>query len=108
MGFKKKIIKKWKRPFPIRQKRLPVCLRLGDWEQSKIAVRRHLGNSPRHYLYLRKIGLAFLMNELKLLVGSDTRIKTPAWIRAAIASITAPDERNYSEAWYNLKNVWID
>ena len=39
IGFKKKMIKKWKRPFSILNKRLPVCLRLGNWKQRKMAVR---------------------------------------------------------------------
>ena len=49
IGFKKKMIKKWKRPFSILKKRLPVCLRLGNWMQRKTAIRWHLGNFPRHY-----------------------------------------------------------
>ena len=30
IGFKEKIVKKWRRPFSILKKRLPVCLRLGN------------------------------------------------------------------------------
>ena len=30
IGFKKKMINKWKRPFSILKKRLPICLRLGN------------------------------------------------------------------------------
>ena len=97
IGFKKKMIKKWKRPFSILKKRLPVCLRFGNWKQRKIAVRWHLGNFPRHYRYLQKIGLEVLMIELNLLTGCDTSMKTTTRICAAIASITAIDERKYSE-----------
>ena len=89
--------KKWKRPFSILQKRLPVCLRLGNWKQRKIAVRWHLGNFPRHYRYLRNIGLEVLMIELKLLAGCDTSMKTTTRICAVIAGITAIDERKYTE-----------
>ena len=61
-----------------------------------MAVRWHLGNFPRHSHYLRKIGLELLMIELKLLTGCDTRMKTSTRICAAIAGITAIDERKYS------------
>ena len=97
IGFKKKMIKKWKRPFSILKKRLPVGLRLGNWKQRKIAVRWHPGNFPRHDRYLRKIGLEVLMIEIKLLTGCDTSMKTTTRICAAIAGITAIDERKYSE-----------
>ena len=96
IGFKKKMSKKWKRPFSILKKRLPICLRLGNWKQKKMAVRWHLGNFPRHYRYLRKIGLEVLMIELKLLTGCDTSMKTTTRICAAIAGITAIDERKHS------------
>ena len=52
---------------------------------------------PRHYRYLRKVGLEVLMIELKLLTGCGTSMKTTARICAAIAGITAIDERKYSE-----------
>ena len=97
IGFKKKMIKKWRRPFSILKKRLPVCLRLGNWKQRKVAVRWHLGNFPRHYRYLRKIGLEVLMIELKLLTGCDTSMKTTTRICSALAGITAIDERKHSE-----------
>ena len=118
IGFKKKMINKWRRPFSILKKRLPVCLRLGNLKQRKVAVRWHLGNFPRHYRYLvllqnaiflyfystahtyrylRRIGLEVLMIELKLLTGCDTSMKTTTRICSAIAGITAIDERRYSE-----------
>ena len=50
-----------------------------------------------HYRYLRKIGLEVLMIELKLLAGCDTSMKTTTRICAAIAGITAINERKYSE-----------
>ena len=89
IGFKKKMIKKWKRPFSILKIRLPVCcLRLGNWKQGKIAGKRHLGNCPQHYRYLQRIGLEVLMIELTLLAGCDTSMKTTTRICAAIAVIT--------------------
>ena len=97
IGFNKKMIKKWNRPFSILKKRLLVCLRLGNWKQKKMAVKWHLGNFPRHYRHLRTIGLEVLMIELKLLTGCDTSMKTTTRICAAIAGITAIDERKYSE-----------
>ena len=97
IGLKRKMIKKWKRPFSILKKRLPVCLRLGNWKQRKVAVRWHLGNFPWHYRYLRRIGLEVLMIELKLLTGCDTSMKTTTRICSAIAGNTAIDERKYSE-----------
>ena len=97
IGFKKKMINKWRRPFSILKKRLPVCLRLGNLKQRKVAVRWHLGNFPRHYRYLRRIGLEVLMIELKLLTGCDRSMKTTTRICSAIAGITAIDERKYSE-----------
>ena len=96
IGFKKMMITKWKRPFSILKKRLPVCLHLGNWKQRNIAIRWHLRNFPRHYRYLRKIGLGVLMIELKLLTGYDTSMKTTTRICAAMAGITAIDERKYS------------
>ena len=97
IGLKKKMIKKWKRPFSILKKRLPVCLHLGNWKQRKVAVRWHLGNFPRHYRYLRKIELEVLMIELMLLTGCDTSMKTTTRICSALAGITAIDERKHSE-----------
>ena len=56
-----------------------------------------MGNFPRHYRYLRKIGLEVLMIELKLLTGCDASMKTTMRIYSAIAGINAIDERKYSE-----------
>ena len=67
VAFKKKMYSKWKRPFPMLKKRLPTCLELRSWRHRKLAVRWHLGNFPRHYPYLRKIGLQGLLDELKVL-----------------------------------------
>ena len=96
-GCKEKMIKKWKRPFSILKKRLPVCLRLGNWKQRKVVVRWLLANFPQHYRYLRKTGLEVLMIELKLLTGCDTGMKTTTRICSAIECITAINERRYSE-----------
>ena len=75
----------------------PSGLRFGNWKQRKVTVRWHLGNFPRHYRYLRRIGLEVLMIELKLLTGCDISMKTTTRICAAIAGIAAIDERKYSE-----------
>ena len=67
-GIKKKMIKTGHRQFPILKKRLPVCLRLGNWKQDVtlgvISPKVTSWEFPWHYRYLRKIGLQVLMNEL--------------------------------------------
>ena len=68
-----------------------------NWKQRNVAVRWHLGKLPRHYRYLRKIGLEVLTIELKLLTGCDTSMKTTTRICSSIAGITAIDERMYSQ-----------
>ena len=70
---------------------------LGELETEESSGKWHLGNFPRHYRYLRKIGLEVLMIELKLLTGCDTSTKTTTRICSALACITAIDERKYSE-----------
>ena len=77
--------------------RLPTCLELRSWRHRKLAVRWHLGNFPRHYRYLRKIGLQGLLDELKVLSGSKGSRGVNIRIRAALAGITAIDERKYSD-----------
>ena len=97
IGFKKKVIQKWKRPFSILKKRLPVFLRLENSKQRKVAVGWHLGNFPQRYRCLRKIGFEVLMIELKFLTGCNTSMETATRICSAIAGITAFDKRNYRE-----------
>ena len=70
------MMKKWKRPFSILKKRLPVCLRLRN---------------------SRKIELKVLMKKLKLLDESDTRMKTTSRICADMAGISAIERRKTSE-----------
>ena len=65
VAFKKKMYSKWKRPFPRLKKRVPTSLDLRSWRHRKLAVRWHLGNFPRHYRYLRKIGLQGLLTNSK-------------------------------------------
>ena len=72
---------------------LPTCLELRSWRHRKLAVRWHLGNFPRHYRYLRKIGLQGLLDELKVLSGSKVSRGVNIRICAALAGNTAIDER---------------
>ena len=97
VAFKKKMYSKWKRPFPMLKKRLSTCLELKSWRHRKLAVRWHLGNFPRHYPYLRKTGLQGLLDELKVLSGSKVSSGVNIRIGAALAGITAIDERKYSD-----------
>ena len=97
VAFKKKMYSKWKRPFPMLKKRLPTCLELRSWGHRELAVRWHLGNFPRHYRYLRKIGLQGLVDELKVLSGSMVSRGVNIRIGAALAGITAINERKYSD-----------
>lgn len=60
-------------------------------------MRWHLGSFLRHYRLLRRVGLDMLMDELRLLTGSATRVKISTRICAAIAGITAIDGTKYSE-----------
>ena len=97
VAFKKKMYSKWKRLFPMLKKRLPTCLELRSWRHRKLALRKHLGNFPRHYPYLRKIGLQGLLDELKVLSRSKVSRGANIRIGAALAGITAIDERKYSD-----------
>ena len=72
-----KMIKMRKRPFSILKKRLPGCLRLGNWKRTKIApVRWHLGNFPRHYRYLRRMALLVANNAVCLISTSGYEMGT--------------------------------
>ena len=75
------------------KKRLPTCLELRSWRHRKLAVRWHLGNFPRHF-GLRKNGLQGLLDELKVFSGSKVSRGVNIRIGAALAGITAIDERN--------------
>ena len=97
VAFKKKMYSKWKRSFPMLKKRLPTFLELRSWRHRKIAVRWHLGSFPRDYRYLSKIGLQGQLDELKVLSGSKGSRGVNFRIGAALAGITAIDERKYGD-----------
>ena len=97
VAFQKEMYSKWRRPFPMLTKRLPTCMELRSWRHRKLAVRWHLGNFPRHYRYLRKIGLQGLLDDLKVLSGSKASRGVNIRICAALAGITAIDEGKYSD-----------
>ena len=97
VAFKKKMCSKWKRLFPMLKKRLLTCLELRSWRHRKLAVRWHLGNFPQHYRCLRKLASNRLLDELKVLSGSKVSRGVNIRIGAALAGITAIDERKYSD-----------
>ena len=91
------------------KKQLLTCSELRSWRHRKLAVRWHLGNFPRHYRYLRKLGLQGLLDELKVLSGSKVSRVVNIRISAALAGATPEahqdgihKEWNSSACYYQL------
>ena len=87
------MIRKWKQPFLIFKKRCPVCITLGNCKQRKSSILRISHAS------FGNIGLDVLMDKVKWVAGIEIRMKISARICAAIAGITAIDERNVANVF---------